>query len=439
MSNGKFVRNTSWLLFGNLMRMIFQFVINLFIARYLGPENQGIINYVATYTSLFTLLVSIGINGVIIHEFVNHEEDENKIIGTAIVLRLIVSVISMIMMVTVVSLSNRGDSEIRWIAILQAVQLPFAALDTIKYWYNRHLKSRISVLVTSAAYLFSSIYKIYILLSHKSLLWFGFATSLDIILIGIFFLISYRREGGKKLSFQGEAARRIMKAALPFTLANIMLFVYSKIDTIMIRHMMDSMELVGYYTTAVAVCGYVSFIPTAILDSARPLIMESKTNDEEQYGKRLRQAALAVMIVGILYSLFLLFFSRPVVSILYGEEYLGAVNSLRIAVWYTGFSFLGAVKSIWLICEGKNKYVFWFSVCGAITDVVLNLIMIPVWGIEGAAMATLITQACTHVIYPLLVPQTRGFVKMVLDALCFRNVDAGQMLDLVKRKLKINR
>ena len=190
MSNGKFVRNTSWLLFGNLMRMIFQFVINLFIARYLGPENQGIINYVATYTSLFTLLVSIGINGVIIHEFVNHEEDENKIIGTAIVLRLIVSVISMIMMVTVVSLSNRGDSEIRWIAILQAVQLPFAALDTIKYWYNRHLKSRISVLVTSAAYLFSSIYKIYILLSHKSLLWFGFATSLDIILIGIFFLIS---------------------------------------------------------------------------------------------------------------------------------------------------------------------------------------------------------------------------------------------------------
>ena len=435
MGNNKFIKNTGWLLDGNLMRMIFQFVINIFIARYLGPEKQGILNYVATYTSLFTLLVSMGINGVIIHEFVNHEKDENKIIGTAITLRLIIAAVSVIMMVVVVSLSNQGDSEIRNIAILQAIQLPFAAFDTIKYWYNRHLKSRISVIVTTIAYALSSVYKLYILVAQKDLFWFGFATSLDIILIGILYLVSYKREGGKRLCFQKEAAARMIKAALPFTLANVMMFVYSKIDTIMIRHMLDSMELVGYYSTAVAVCGYISFVPTAILDSARPLIMEAKTNDQEQYTKRLRQSTIGVVLVAVLYALFLTLFGRFVINLLYGEAYLGSVNSLRIAVWYTGFSFIGAVKSIWLICEGKNKYVFLFSVLGALTDVILNLLMIPVWGIEGAALATLITQACTHIVYPLLIPQTRDFVKMVWDAIRLRNIDAAQMISALKKKL----
>ena len=227
----------------------------------------------------------------------------------------------------------------------------------------------------------------------------------------------------------------MIKAALPFTLANVMMFVYSKIDTIMIRHMLDSMELVGYYSTAVAVCGYISFVPTAILDSARPLIMEAKTNDQEQYTKRLRQSTIGVVLVAVLYALFLTLFGRFVINLLYGEAYLGSVNSLRIAVWYTGFSFIGAVKSIWLICEGKNKYVFLFSVLGALTDVILNLLMIPVWGIEGAALATLITQACTHIVYPLLIPQTRDFVKMVWDAIRLRNIDAAQMISALKKKL----
>ena len=94
MLKNKFFRNVSWLLIGNVFRMLFQFVVNIIIARYLGPEKQGIINYVATYSSFFISLVSLGINGVIIHELVNHKE-EGEILGTAILLRVITAVISM--------------------------------------------------------------------------------------------------------------------------------------------------------------------------------------------------------------------------------------------------------------------------------------------------------------------------------------------------------
>ena len=94
MKYNRFIKNTSWLLVGNIFRMVFQFLINILIARYLGPEKQGILNYVATYTSFFISLVSLGINGVIVYELVNNKED-GKIVGTSIVLRAITAVISM--------------------------------------------------------------------------------------------------------------------------------------------------------------------------------------------------------------------------------------------------------------------------------------------------------------------------------------------------------
>lgn len=417
----RFLKNTSWLLAGNLFRMVFQFVVNILIARYLGPELQGTVNYVATYTAFFTSLVSLGLNGVIIHELVNHE-DKSEILGTSIMLRGIIGFLSAGIMVAILFFEDPGNSIVIQIAFLQAIQLPFAALDTIKYWYQKNLESRKSVLVTTIAYALSCVYKIYILLTKKSVVWFGFVTSLDIILIGLLYIISYKREQKDRLKFGFDTAKRILKACLPFALANIMIFIYSKIDTIMIRHMMDSMTMIGYYTTAVTICGYISFVPTAILDSARPVIMAAKSSDKVRYERNMKRAILAVMSVGFLYALGISLAGRYMIKLLFGEAYLGALGSLRIAVWYTAFSFLGSAKSIWLICEGKNKYVLYFAVAGAISNVILNALMIPSGGIEGAAVATLLTQFLTHVAYPAVIPQTRGFVKWTIEAFNPRSI-----------------
>ena len=428
-----FLANTSWLLIGNVLRMVFQFAVNILIARYLGPERQGVINYVATYTAFFSSLVGLGLNGVIIYELVNSGET-GKVLGSATGLRMIVSFISILSMLLVLYLTDGNDKTILWIALLQAVQLPFSALDTIKYWYQRNLQSKYAVLLTTVGYAVSCLYKIWIIVTKKSVIWFGFCTTLDIIMIGCLYLLSFRILGKERLSFDRKVAGRLLKACIPFALANIMIFIYSKIDTIMIRHMLQSMTMVGFYTTAVAICGYVSFVPTAILDSARPLVMSAKNEDEELYGTRMRQSALAVAAVGVLYAAFILLLGRWVIRLLYGQAYLGALGSLRIAVWYTAFAFLGSVKSIWLICEKKNRYVILFAVMGAATNVVLNALMIPKWGIEGAAVATLLTQICTHVLYPALFPQTRGFVVMTLQALTFQNVHLRGMIEGLKKR-----
>ena len=413
--------------------MIFRFAISILIARYLGPEKQGTINYVAAYTSFFISIVNLGIDGVIIHELVNRKED-GKILGSVIILRLITAVICMFLLVFLLLITDRNRNDILIIGILQSVELPFTALNTIKYWYQKQLLSKKAVLVTTLGYIISSIYKFAIIFTKKDIYWFAFATSLDVMAIGTLYLVSYRINGTEPLSFDRDTAIRILKACLPFALANIMIFVYSKVDTIMIRYILNSMELVGFYSTAVTICGYISFVPTAIIDSARPEIMRAKNKDEHNYYIHFERLILALISIGLAYSIVIVVFGEFIIKILYGDAYLGALGSLKIAVWYTSFSFLGSAKSIWLICENKKKYVYYFAVLGALTNLLLNALMIPALGIEGAAFATLITQASTHIIFPLIFKETRGFVIIVKNSLILKDISIKSIINAIKGK-----
>ena len=432
----RFLKSTGWLLIGNVFKTVFQFAINILIARTLGPENMGKINFVATYTTFFLSIVGLGLDGVIIYELVNHD-DHGEIIGTATFMRFTLGVLASVLMIGIVITSENGNRELVLIAILQAIQLPFSAFDTLKYFYQYKLDSKKIVLVNALGYIASSIYKIIVLLTHKSVVWFGLCSSLDVIFIGTFFLLTKNNTGISRYSVSKHTAKRLLKSCIPFLLSNIMALIYSRVDTLMIRYMIGSLKLVGFYTTSIAICGYIGFVPAAIIASARPLIMEAKSAQSQSYQNRMKGLALAIIIINILYSAFITVFGKQIIHILYGDAYLGALRCLRIAVWFTAFSHLGTVKNLWLICEEKNRYVFLFASLGALTNIILNAVMIPVWDIEGAAAATLITQCMTNLIYPSIWYETRGFAKCVGEAVLLKGFNIKQIAGTVLHAMNI--
>jgi O-antigen/teichoic acid export membrane protein len=207
-------------------------------------------------------------------------------------------------------------------------------------------------------------------------------------------------------------------------------------DKIMIKQILGSTENVGLYSAAIAICGMIGFIPGAILDSGRPLIVEAKGRDEQLYQLRIRQLSAGVIWICVIYSIGITVFSKLAIQILYGDAYIGANLCLKIAVWYTAFSYLGSGRSLWLICEKKNKYVFLFSAMGAATNLVLNFIMIPLWGINGAAIATLLTQIMANFIYPTLFKETRQYTKCVSDALRLENINLKNICIQIRQKIR---
>lgn len=137
------------------------------------------------------------------------------------------------------------------------------------------------------------------------------------------------------------------------------------------------------------------------------MIFEMKKKDNEKYLKSLYMLNSIVIYLSLLQSIFITLFSKYIILILYGKDYLESVNVLRIIVWYTTFSYLGATRNIWLLAEGKQKYLTIIDSCGALFNVILNFILIPFLGICGAALASLITQIFTIIIITFIIKPIR--------------------------------
>lgn len=416
----KEIKNAGWLIGEQVFQMLLSLVVGVLTARYLGPSNYGTLNYTASFVSFFTSIASLGMEGVVIKKMIAKPQEEGVYLGSCMMFRLVSSMLSMAAIILLVYLLNPNDTIKVVLVALQSLQLAFRSVFILDSWFQRHLKSKYVSLGKMVAAIAVSCYKIFLLITSKSIVWFALSITITDLIIALLLYLFYKREHGQKLRVQISFGKEVLGESYHFVLSGIVVAIYAQMDKIMIGQMLDD-KAVGLYTTALAVCGMWVFVPTAVINSFRPKIMELKDRDaEDQYRLRLTQLYSFVIWLCIAAGLFITLLGKMIIGILYGEAYLGAVPSLQIAVWFETFSMIGTARGIWILCENKNKYVKYYLAIGAAVNLVLNSLLIPSWGIEGAAFATLVTQIVTAVIAPSLFKETRGHTRIVWEAFTCR-------------------
>ena len=180
---------------------------------------------------------------------------------------------------------------------------------------------------------------------------------------------------------------------------------------------------IGYYATAVTICGMWCFILSAIIDSVYPSIMEAaKAKNEILFKQRNVQLYAIVFYVSMFVSLCFTVLANPVIYILYGKSYLPAVVPLRIITWYTAFSYLGVARNAWVVAKEKQKHLFKIYAASALANVILNCVLIPVWGASGAALASLTAQVFTTLVVPFFIKDMKENSMMILDAIMLKGI-----------------
>lgn len=389
-----------------LYQMAVSLIVGLLTARYLGPENYGVINYVAAFISFGTPLCGLGLEGVLVKRYVDQPKKAGKLVGTAMAMEFGASVLTSLAIVSIVAVSNAGSKVKIIIAILESVQLLFRSTEAIEFWYQSQLKSKYTSIIKMIAYTVMSVYRIFLLAAGKSVEWFAFSISLDMIVIGILYLSLYWRQKGPKLGISFSLGKLLLGDSYHFILSGLMVVIYSQMDKIMIQAMLGD-EQTGLYSAAYTICSLWFFIPGALISSARPLIMKAKTVNQETYLYKLKQLYAGIFWMGVLVGVVVTIFGKFIILLLYGRDYMGACGALVIGIWYGIFAQLGTARGIWILSEHKNKYVKYCLMWGAIVNVILNYVLIPVWGINGASLATLTTQFVTCVVAPLFYKGTR--------------------------------
>lgn len=419
--NNKEAKNAGWLIGGRVAQMILSFFVSILTARYLGPGNYGIISYVNAYVAFFTSLCTLGLNSVIIKDFVDKPEEQGEAIGTSLALRFVSSFFSALMILCIVRVVDRNEPKTIVIAILCSISLVFQVLDTFNYWFQSRYASKVTSIATFVAYAATALYRIVLLIFQKDVQWFAFATSIDYMVLGTILFCAYKKYNGPKLSVSLEKAKSLLGRSYHYILSGMMVAIYGQTDKFMLKQMLGETS-VGYYSLASTVNLMWVFVIQAIIDSMYPTIMNLYGKDKKQFERKNRQLYAIVIYVSMAAAVCFVIFAPLVIRILYGDAYLPAVGPLRVITWYTIFSYLGVARNAWIVCMNKQKYLKYMYLSAAFINIGLNYIMIPLWGASGAALASLLTQFCTSLILPCFWDDMRPNVKLMVDAFLLRGV-----------------
>ncbi len=422
MLRSKTVKNAGYLIVGKIVQMAFSLVIGLLTARYLGPSNYGLINYASAYTGFFAAVCTLGINNVLVKEFIDHPGDEGMVIGTTLGLRAISSMLSSLAIAAITFVLDADEPTTQLVVILANVGVVFQISETFNYWFQSRLESKITAIATLVAYLISSAYKVYLLIAGMSVEYFVLVSSLDYLCLGVILLCEYKKRSKSKIRFSWEYGKKLFAKSHHFILSGLMISIYAQTDKLMLKHLIGQTEN-GYYATAVAICGMWCFILNAVIDSVYPSIMEaSKEDNEILFRKRNIQLYAIVFYLSGFVSLCLTVFAKPVIWILYGESYLPAAAPLRIITWYTAFSYLGVARNAWVVAKDRQKYLFRIYAASALANVMLNYLLIPGMGASGAAIASLVAQVFTTLVVPFFIKDMRENSMMMLDAILLKEI-----------------
>ena len=201
----------------------------------------------------------------------------------------------------------------------------------------------------------------------------------------------------------------------------MMVAIYAQTDKLMLKQMLDEAS-VGYYALAVSLSNTWTFLLQAVIDSVYPSLIQSFRENTETFNRKNRQLYALVIYSALAVSAVISVLAEPLVTVLYGEQYLSAVMPVRVVVWYTAFSYLGVARNAWMVCKNRQKYLKYLYTAAALINILLNLVLIPLWGASGAALASLITQMSATVILPAVIPALRENAKLMLDAVLLKDV-----------------
>lgn len=415
------VKNASWLVFGKIAQMAINLIVGLMTVRYLGPSNYGLISYTAAYIGFFSSFCTLGINSILVKELLDENADPAQTLGSALFLQTVSSTLSAVAILCIVYVADHGDPTVMIVAALSGIGMIFQVFGIFNYWFQSRLQSKISAVTSLIAYFITAVYRVFLLATGKSVTWFALASAVDYFCIAVMLYGAYCRCGGKRLRVSWKRAKELLGKSCHFIIAGMMVAVYAQTDKIMLKQIIGDAET-GFYATAVSLCGVWCFLLSAIIDSLYPEIAKAHKSDRDLYIRRNKQLYAIVFYISVFVSAIITILAKPIVYIMYGEAYMPTVEPLRIITWYTAFSYLGVARNAWIVCEDRQRYLKWVYIVSAISNVLLNVLLIPRYGAVGAAVASLSAQVITTLVAPFFISGLRENSRMILEAIFFRGL-----------------
>jgi PST family polysaccharide transporter len=387
------IGNTSWLLADRIFQMGLALVVGIWVARYLQPKDYGLLTYAMTFVSLFGAIAELGLGTIVIRDIARDPSCKDETLGSAFVLQLIGGIVTLVLTVGTISLLKPNEILIRWLVGIVAAGTIFQAFRTTDYWFQSQLQAKYIVVANNLVSVVYGVLRIGLIRLQATVIAFAWASLAEAALRGLAMVVAYRINGNHLRTWRCSLlrAKQLVQESWPLVLSGLAVYVYSKIDQVMLGSLLSDTTQLGYYSVAVKLSELFDFIPIIIYQSVFPKLSSLKERSQEDYIKKFQIYFDTMALLWLFVAVPVSFLSPYIVSILYGKSYAASAPILSIYVWAQFGSNFGIARSAYLAVEGKLHYSLYLSVIGALMNIGINSILIPRFGAIGATTATLIT------------------------------------------------
>lgn len=387
----RYFQNISWMFFARIGSMVISFISTAYIARNLGVVNYGQLSYATSFVSLFSFLAAFGIDQILCRDLVRHPEKKNEYMGTALVIRLSTSALAFLL--CIFSAFTISSNDISFILIfIISLAFIFSSFQLLSYEFQAEAKLKYPSILSTVIVLILNLLKIFFIFNGNGVIYLAGVILLEPILYALGLTYLWIKEYGtiRNWRFDKAIAISIVKDSFPLIFASAFFAIYARIDQVMLKNMVDTGS-VGLYDSAVRISEVWYFIPHIIVSGLLPSVVNAKTTSHELYSRRVKKLFLLILITSVSTAIITTFFSKHILLIIFGDKFIGALDVLRIYVWSNIGAALSLIVHQILITEDLPRLVSLSTFLGMLTNVVLNLIFIPKYGMVGAAYATLIS------------------------------------------------
>jgi len=387
----RYFKNTGWVFFGQFFSLVIAFFVGAYVARYLGPKNFGSMSYAISFVSLFGFLAGFGVDSILNRELVKCPEKKDELLGTSFWMKLVGGLL-LIITVNTISFFTNSDFLTKTLILIFSFTFIFQSFNVIGSFFQSQVISKKVVKAQIVTSLLSAVIKLIFIYLNLGVIWIMSIYIFDSITLALgFIFIYYKKEKiFLKIKINKTILISLLKNSAPIMFSVIALTIYGKIDQVIIKKMLDE-TAVGVYAVAVKISEIWYFIPGLICTSLFPAIVNAKKTDPRSYKKRIIALYSLLIYLGLALSIIIFFLSEPVIGLVFGPAYLLSIKISKIYAWSGISVFLMTGFWTYLLNENYTKIYLFATITGAVSNIILNLIFIPRYGVIGSAYATLIS------------------------------------------------
>ncbi|MCY7294353.1 flippase [Alteromonas sp. a30] len=403
----KFLLNTNWVFIEKISKAVISGLTSILIARYLGAEGLGVIAIVLAVFSIFSVVGTLGLDRVLLKELEVSKSVET-LVGSVVALRFTAAILGFVL-INVYSFFAYTSEQVQWMIFAISFAFFFAVGNTFEAFYRKALRSEVATMVRVLGLLASAAAKIIFLFFDANIIWFAIPAVLETFLVCACYVFLWRVKKDIELPplcFSLTECKRLIRLSWPLTLSGIVGTLFFQMDKMFLYDLADEATL-GQYALLVQIVSIVLFAFAAFNMSSVPILNKLFFRSKEQFWQRYQEATALKFLLALFAGGGLILFGNPVITFFVGPEFHYSTATLVIFALYVVVVAMSSLKTEYCLLNGIVKPLFYLRVLTLILNFILNYLLIPRWGIEGASVATLISYFANEVVFPLFIKEMR--------------------------------